>query len=332
MPGSKRLIGDVGEFDLIERMLSKCGGHPLLLLGAGDDAAELKIPEGKRVLLTTDLLIEEIHFRRSTTDARSLGHKALAVNLSDIAAMGGQALAAFVSLALPKDLELSWLDEFYAGLNALAFDHGMVVAGGDTTASPAPLVINIALLGLADKGRTLKRNGAKVGDGLWLSGALGLSRAGFEALTHGWTIPENLTAAHLRPAPLISAGRCLAAGGRCTSCIDVSDGLLGDLMHVCKMSGVKAVVELDQLPASSDLLSFVRTQGGDVFDYLLNGGEDYALLFTLSGGDEEPEDWPSGLAAPLRIGRITEGMGIVLRDEDGLEHPAMGKGFDHFGA
>lgn len=318
----------LGEFGLIERLAKGLGPQPGLRLGIGDDAALFDLAPGETNVVTTDLLVEDVHFRLRTTTAFDLGHKALAVNLSDLAAMGARPLAAFVSLALPPTLPLAFVDDFYAGLRALAKKTGTAIGGGDLSESPGPLFINLTLCGALDPAQALLRSGAKPGAGLWVLGPLGLSRAGLFALEGGHKAPQALLDAHLRPLPLLAAGRALAESGLCQAAMDVSDGLVGDLGKLCAASGLGAEIELARLPVPPVLAHFCAKHALDARDYVLHGGEDYALLLALSPTLESGR-LPRFLKGATRLGRFVEGGGVVLLDAFGKRRRA-GEGYDHF--
>ncbi|RJO70313.1 MAG: thiamine-phosphate kinase [Myxococcales bacterium] len=324
-----RSLADVGEFGLIARLTRELATRPEVALGVGDDAALLDIPRGYQLATTTDLLVEDVHFRRRTIAARALGYKSLAVNLSDLAAMGAEPLAALVSLALPSDLPLRWIDAFYAGMNDLAVASRTAIVGGDTTGTPGPIVVNLACFGLVKKGQALTRSGARPGDTLWICGPLGLSRAGLELLEEGRRGFAALRRAHLWPRPCLAEGRALAASKRCTACIDVSDGLLGDLRHIVEMSGVGARIEFAALPIDPSLARYADSRRRDPVEYVLRGGEDYALLFTLKGS-RPPAPWPISAFPPVRIGTIIKDGDIRLLMPDGREVVPSFKGYDHF--
>ena len=323
-------ISNFGEFALIERLTGNLEAHRLVPLGVGDDAALISIPKGSQLAASCDLLVENVHFKRQTTKPAELGHKALAVNLSDIAAMGAKPIAALVSISLPTKLRISWVTAFYRGMKTLAERTGTALAGGDTSKSPGSIVINVTILGHVEKGKALRRDRAKVGDGLWVCGHLGHSRAGFEAIENKLRAANVLKSAHLLPEPLIAEGRALIGSGRCNSCIDVSDGLLQDLSHICERSGVGAEIEFARLPITKELRAFAKKLSADPVDYALYGGEDYALLFTLDGKCKALSKWPADCHSPVKIGRITEGNKIVLVSEEGFRKIPKVRGFDHF--
>ncbi len=331
MPSKKEKdLRSLGEFGWIRRIAKDAPSHPQLETGIGDDAAVLRSEAGKRWLVTTDTLVEDVHFRQATTNAEDLGWKALAVNLSDIAAMGGEPLAAFLSLSLPGGLSVAWLDSFYKGLYDCARTFNVAVAGGDTTRSPENLVLTVTVVGQAETSRILRRDGARPGDSLWICGDLGLSRAGLLALENGWRVPQTFLQAHRRPVPRITEGRRIARSKRSTAMLDVSDGLLGDLLHICTSSGVGALIEPARLSIPPELASFCRKHALDPVETILTGGEDYALLFTLRGA-KPLAPWPKDLRPPVRIGFIVPEPGLHRLDPDGSVTPFGRIGFDHFG-
>ncbi len=303
----------LGEFDLIRRYFDRPGS------GIGDDCALLSPTPGQQWLVSSDMLVEGRHFL-STVDPEALGHKALAVNLSDLAACGATPRAFFLALALPRADE-AWLAGFARGLFRLADAHGIGLAGGDTTAGP--LNICITVMGEAPSGSALLRGGARVGDELWVSGELGDARLALEIIRGRASADLAAVRERLeRPTPRVQLGQALR--GLASSCIDLSDGLLGDLQHVLKASGVGATLKLDALPRSR----LLAAQPEDLQrQCLLAGGDDYELLFTLPPGSRPPE-----LGVRLtRIGRIVEAPGLHLRDAAG--HPVDAGGlqaFDHF--
>lgn len=321
-------LADLGEFGLIERLAQSLGAQPGLRLGIGDDAALFDLAPGETNVVTTDLLVEDVHFRLRTTSAFDLGHKALAVNLSDLAAMGARPLAAFVSLALPQGLPLEFVDDFYAGMRVLAQESGTAIGGGDLSKSPGPLFISLTLCGAVCHEHALLRSGARPGTELWVLGPLGLSRAGLFALEHGLAAPSALLRTHLSPKPLLKAGRALAQSGLCLAAMDVSDGLVGDLYKLCAASGVAAEIECERLPVLPVLARFCAKHELDAQDFVLHGGEDYALLLALAPGCADGP-LPHFLKGATRLGRFVKGAGVFLVDAQGRRRKAP-KGYDHF--
>lgn len=316
----------LGEFALIARIARLQGPTPLTV-GIGDDAAVFPVPPGCEAVVTTDLLVEDVHFRRRYP-ATSVGRKAVAVNVSDVAAMGARPLAAFLSLAVPPDVSVSWVRGFTHGFLAEAKRVDMPLAGGDTTASPGPIVINVAIVAAGEPGRLLRRDRAQAGDTLWVAGALGHSRAGLELLETGMGGSSVFVRAHLTPRALLAEGRWLAHQTDVHAAMDVSDGLAGDAAKLATASGLALEIDTTALPVSRALERHARAHGFPGTDYALYGGEDYALLFAAHPYFR-PETWDAAWAPLTRIGRFRHGRGVRLRLGDGTVAPVRG-GYDHF--
>lgn len=338
MTSAKKKIASLGEFGLIRRITKGAVVRPKRVVkGVGDDAAVFYPPVDQPMLLTTDLLVERIHFNRQSISGFDLGFKSLAVNLSDIAAMGGKPLEAFVSIAIPEDCPLEYIDGVYAGLRELAGQFGVNILGGDTTGSRKDLVINIAITGTVERDCLLLRDGAKPGDLIYLTGTIGDSRAGLQVILNDLSLSDPVTAKlyhqHCRPMPHLKEGRVLAHSKKVTAAIDVSDGLTSDLGHIISQSNCGAVIDTRQLPISPELRQFGEGQAVDPIDFALNGGEDYVLLCTVQA------DAAAGLETaflaqferPLyRIGKITSSGHLEKIDEAGHRKPLKSKGWDHF--
>lgn len=276
----------LGEFGFIRRVSRGClVREEGVVRGIGDDAAVFRPDTGNLTLVTTDLLIERVHFLRDAATGFELGHKAMAVNLSDIAAMGGTPREAFVSIAIPDDCPLRYLEDLYDGMRALAASFDVNILGGDTTGSKSDLVLNITVIGQVREDELLLRSGARPGDIVYSTGTLGDSRAGLYLILN--RIPadseplEGLRRAHLLPQPHLEEGRFLAKLKVVTAAIDVSDGLAGDIGHLARESGVGVRLYADRLPVSDPLRAFCRRFGQDPVAYALAGGEDYTLLLTV---------------------------------------------------
>jgi thiamine-monophosphate kinase len=335
-------VRDIGEFGLIDalrRVLSpKVVAGPGLRLGIGDDAAIWSPAAGESIVITTDSLVEGVHFRLDWTDWRSLGHKSLAVNLSDLAAMGANPRIALISLALTGDEKVADLEDLYRGIDALAAPYGVLIAGGDIVSSPEGVAIHVTALGETRSGRTLHRSGAQIGDLVCVSGTIGASAAGYHLLREGEEGPRAgattaglLIAAHLRPKPRIALGKVLLESGA-TSAMDLSDGLFGDLPKMLDMSGVGAVIELSKLPVAPAIRALFPDEW---IDFVTRGGEDYELLFTLPPESfEQVRVEAEGIEATITaIGEIIErGVGPSIRviEFNGNEAPAELGAYDHF--
>jgi len=297
-----------------------------LVLGIGDDAAVVRGAEGS-CLLTTDLLIEDVHFIASLHPPHYLGRKSLNVNLSDIAAMGGRPSYALLGLALRKGQEIDWVRDFFGGFKTAAREAGVALIGGDISAAKR-IVVSITVIGEA--GRFIRRSGARPGDLIFVSGYLGDAAAGLRLLRRGCRLGQDKRADHLLrafldPAPQIALGRALSRLKAASSMIDISDGLSVDLLHLCEESRTGAEIDLETLPLSGTIRRFEKKP-----DRLaLHGGEDYQLLFTVS---------PKKLAGLValqkrfvfhRIGRITRRKEIFVIDLKGRKHPLNAGGYEH---
>jgi thiamine-monophosphate kinase len=309
-PHSRKPKKALGELSLIERIRARASSSPAVRLGIGDDCAILKPPPNHELLVTTDFSLEGRHFRRDWHSPASIGHRTLARGLSDLAAMGAKPLAAFLSLALPKSAARNtrWLDGFLDGLLALAVIHNVPLAGGDTSESPSNHILaDIVLTGSAPAGHALRRSGARAGDILYVTGALGGAAAELAALASSPRKFRNAQSTedhpHLFPQPRLAVGQALLRRRLATACIDLSDGLSTDLAHLCTTSNVAAELDLAQLPlhplaAALDTTLDARAQ----ITALLHGGEDYELLFTASPITKIPRSIAN---VPItRIGRI----------------------------
>lgn len=311
-----------GEFDLIARIRARVATRADVVLGIGDDAALLAPPPGRQLVVTADTLNDGVHFPRGTSPA-DVGWKALAVNLSDLASMGAEPAWCTLSLSLPQS-DPAWIEGFLDGFLDLAGQHGIALVGGDTTRGP--LSIAVTAMGLVEPGRALRRDGARVGDEVWVTGTLG-DAAGGLALLDREPVPA-LRARLDRPTPRVAAGRALA--GIATACVDVSDGLLADLGHVCARSHVAARIDVDALPASAAL----REAFGEADRIALqaSGGDDYELCFTApadAGADIGAVSAQLGLRI-TRIGRIVVGEGVHPVDAKSQPWSSPRRGYDHF--
>ena len=325
------------ETALIEALSRKFGPPPPgVVLGIGDDCAALRLDGADYLLWTVDTLVEGVHFDLSYTTLAQLGWKALAVNLSDIAAMGGEPGQALLSLGWPPERDPSLALELADGLAQAARQYGAAIIGGDTVASPGRLIVTITLTGRVPAAQMLKRAGAQVGDLIYVTGDLGEAAAGLAALKKRPDLdPEllaALAAAHLAPRPQLTAGRLLAAEGLATAAIDTSDGVASDLYHICRAGGVGAVIPAAAVPISPRVLAAAPYLQADPLKLALMGGEDYLLLFT-AGREMVPRLGPAfhraGLHPPLLLGEIVAGDRVSLVT-GASEVDISGAGFDHF--
>jgi thiamine-monophosphate kinase len=296
----------------------------------------VSLPEDKYLLVTTDMLVEKVHFLLEWMSAEELGSKSLAVNLSDIAACGGKPLDAFISIAVPDYIDIEWLDGFYRGMAEMARSFDVNLLGGDTTRSAGHLVINVAVTGMVHRTEVLLRSTAKLGDALVLTGSLGASAAGVDLLLQKTTLQEEvatpLIQAQVNPRPHVREGRFLARSGAVTAAIDVSDGLSSDLNHICEQSKVGARVFVDKLRAPPALFTAAQLMNKDPLDWILHGGEDYVLLAAVN---------PVALNTLLQqaeqddivltvIGEVTDTGTTELVHSDGTVSALSPRGWNHF--
>jgi len=329
---------DIGEFGFIDSIKAQYDiPAKSLIKGIGDDCAVLRYQSGRVLLFTADMLVQDIHFVIGKIPFYQLGRKAAAVNLSDIAAMGGRPLVLFISLAVPAETEVEEIQELYRGMWEICEPHGLTIGGGDTVASPDKLVINISVIGDARENEVLYRSGASLGDTIYLTGYVGDSRAGLKILTNEITPPEEVGTyfikAHNEPVPLVEAGMSIAASGIASAMIDLSDGLLSDLGHICEESRVGALLFAEKIPLSSELKRLAGVVGFNPLDFALSGGEDYQLLFTVPAEHEQGIEElfkEHDLTAPYPIGEIVQGQGIRMVKADGSAAELQHKGFNHF--
>jgi len=327
-------LREIGEFGLIAKIRNWMDAPRAdVVQGIGDDVAVVEMGE-KALLITTDILIEDIHFERSWTDPYRLGEKALAVNLSDIAAMGGIPKHFLISLGLPKTLPFSFVSLFYRGLKKMANRFQVDLIGGDTSLSQK-IIINICLIGEGKKGNLLFRNGAKVGDDLYVSGTLGDAALGLKILRDKGAKRKSkgLIDRHLSPNPRIELGQALGKKQIASAMIDVSDGLLSDTLHIMEESKVGARIWENHIPLSSLYRRWVRTYSKDPYRIALSGGEDYELLFTASPKRKAAIlSLSRSLNVPVtRLGEILpEKEGVRLIRKEGEKTLPHRIGFDHF--
>ncbi|MBZ5648068.1 MAG: thiamine-phosphate kinase [Acidobacteriia bacterium] len=308
------------ERELIAK-IRKMAGHPgspkpgkpgcRVVAGIGDDCAVLGVRPGHEILVTTDFSLEGIHFRREWQPASVIGHRCLVRGLSDVAAMGGEPLAAFLSLALPKNIPQRWVDEFFNGLLKLARRHGVSLAGGDVAQSPKGVMADIVVVGQVPKGEALMRSGATAEDGIYVTGELGGAAVEIRGLRARPTQGGFKTSL---PEPRIKVGQALREIA--SACIDVSDGLSTDLSHICEESRVGAVVEAEAVPVAR----------GATLDLALHGGEDYELLFTSA---KPVPERVAGVKVTL-VGEVVGGRKMSLVDAAGRKRELEAGGWEHF--
>lgn len=352
--------GDVGEFGLISRIVARVGPSAGVVTGIGDDAAVTALSPGMQLVTSTDMLLEDVHFRRAWHDPFLLGRKSLAVSVSDLAAMGAVPRWALLSLAIPADLPLEFIDEFTRGFLSLAAEHSVVLIGGDTCASRSGLVLSVTIMGEQLPGRIVRRSGALPGDEIWVTGTLGDAALGLRLLEDGFDSAqppksaqlansaeplnntadlacplngaEGLVSRLLDPSPRAAAGIALAVAGVASAMIDVSDGILADFGHIAKLSAVGGCLQLEQLPLSENFLAVAPLDMAIRQQLALSGGEDYELCFTAAPAHHKKIIdlmKKSGIQA-TPVGIVTSLPGVdVLRTDGSCYNPPV-KGFNHF--
>ncbi|HWH00330.1 MAG TPA: thiamine-phosphate kinase, partial [Pilimelia sp.] len=281
-------VASTGEFGLIARVTARLPTGPACLLGPGDDAAVVAAPDG-RVVASTDVLVEGRHFRRDWSSAADIGHRAAAANLADVAAMGAEPTALLVALCAPPALELAWAEELADGLAEEAALAGASVVGGDMSASPT---LTIAVTALGDLGgrAPVRRSGARPGDVVALAGRIGYAAAGYTVLSRGFRTPTLLVEAFRRPQVHYPAGPQAALAGA-TAMIDVSDGLLADLGHIARASGVSIDVQRSAFEVPDQMRDAATALGVDPYGWILGGGDDHALVATFPTPAAVPPGW-----------------------------------------
>lgn len=304
-----------------------------LALGIGDDAAVVRIATGRELILTTDLSIEGVHFLHRLHPARSVGHRALARALSDVAAMGGTPRFALLSLALTERTPRRWVEGFYAGAASLARRVGVAIVGGDTARVPGRMFVDVVMAGEVPAGAALRRSGARPGDQIFVSGGLGFSALGLGLLKSrrraaGRSAKEAMRA-HLYPQPRLELGRFLRERGLATALMDLSDGLSTDLARLCEASGVGAVVACDRIVACAPAAAG-KSRGAQSLDLALHGGEDYELLFTVQSEKVSSVPVRFGMIPLRAIGEIVRSKRLQLLLPAGKLTPLVPGGYDHF--
>lgn len=349
-PSPTQTLGEIGEKGLLRHLRGRIpSAVPGVVVGLGDDAAAVETSPFS--LVTTDSLVEGVHFLRDAAPPRLLGRKALAVNLSDIGAMGGIARYATVSLCLPPDLALGWVDSLYDGLLERAAEAGVALVGGNVTRGRGSIVVDVTLIG--DAGRLLLRSGARPGDRVVVTGTLGAAAAGVRLLAEGARLDEEgeLTAtgvwtessapavaaclrAQLDPRPPLALARSIAERGLARAGMDLSDGLSLDLVEICSRSGTGAVIDALALPLDPRAAGLERARGGDALALALHGGEDYQLLLAVAPEDlGELSELARVWGVPVTVvGEFVEGEPVVFIRDGAEKRPLVPGGHDHFRA
>lgn len=310
---------------MIAAIRRRAGSGRGVVLGIGDDCAILRIPPGHEALVTTDFSLEGMHFRREWHPPEAVGHRCLVRGLSDISAMGGEPIAAFLSLAAPQDLPQSWVDGFLKGLLRLAEASGISLAGGDTAESPGSVLADIVVVGSAPKGKAIRRSGARPGDRIYVTGSLGGSAAALDLLFSGRKLQAENFPQHFHPIPRLSVGQFLREKKLASTMIDISDGLSTDLAHICEESGVGAEIVAEAIPRSK-----IGKPAHEVdLKFALHGGDDYELIFTAPRSKRVPSRIVG--VRVTQIGKITRGRRMVLINSQGKCSELRPQGWQHFG-
>ncbi len=310
-------LASTGEFGLIQRVTARLATAPTTILGPGDDAALVAVPDG-RVVACSDVLVEGRHFRCDWASAVDIGHRAAAANLADVAAMGATATALLVALCIPPDLDPRWAEQLAEGLAAEAESVGAAVVGGDLAASPLITIAVTALGDLAGRAPVL-RGGANPGDIVAMAGRIGQASAGLTVLSRGFRSPKVLVEAYRRPEVPYWAGPAGAALGA-TAMIDVSDGLIADVGHLATASGVGIDVRRDAFEITQPMRDAAAALGVDPYTWVLAGGDDHPIVATFPPATILPDTWTV-------IGRVLEGAGVTV---DGRVYSDSAPGWDHF--
>ena len=340
MANTRKTVGETGEFNLIDRIrkILPVSGNKDLIVDIGDDTAVIRIDKKKALLLTCDIQVEGRHFLFDRTTPYRIGRRSMAVNLSDIASMGGKPTYALVSLGLPADLPLESFHRLFEGMRDEMSAFGAYVIGGNLARTKEELVIDITLVGEVEASHVLTRSRAKPGDRIFVTGTLGASGAGMEVLRmYGKKAPRKyaeLVKRHETPVPRVEMGRRIARSGIASGMIDLSDGAAGDLYHICEKSGVGAQIHEACLPLPEHIGEIAKKCGRSVLDIALHNGEDYELLFTVSPSAPERKiralSGNTGVAV-TEIGVIVEKRaGYRLVDARGKMTPLRPSGWDHF--
>jgi thiamine-monophosphate kinase len=315
------IVMPLGEKKLIQQIRRSARGGESVVTGIGDDCAVLSVPPGHELLVTTDFTIEKVHFRRDWHRPELVGRRCLTRGLSDIAAMGGEPRAAFLSLAVPSDVPQKWVDRFLKGLLDLAEEFKVPLAGGDTAQSAGGILADIVVVGSVPQGEAVLRSGAKAGEQVYVTGELGGSAAALARLEESKPLGAEYVR-HFRPLARVAVGQWLRQRGVASAMIDVSDGLSTDLEHICQESHVGAEIEAEAIPRAQVGLGKKRV----ALELALHGGDDYELLFTSAAAIPSEVE---GVRV-TRIGRTTQSAGMRLIGADGKARRLAAAGWEHF--
>ena len=339
-PLNPRTVADCGEHALIARIRARLPTAPWIVVGPGDDAAAIEPVRGALEVVTTDAQVEGVHFDRRFVPPEAIGHRALAVNLSDLAAMGARPRAALLSLALPDSLEIEAFDRIVDGLLALAARYGVALIGGNITRTPGPLVLDVTAIGAVHRRKILTRTGARPGDEVYVTGTLGEAACGLLRLRDAvngsngaGTVEEEQERAawYLRPDPRIRAGVLLGGNRAATSCMDLSDGLADGVRQIAEASSVGIALDATAIPITAESREWLSRTDRDPVDLALRGGDDFELIFTSrprQAGRLRNVRRKLGDLPITRIGVVTRAPRLLVKDERGERE--LPDGYEHF--
>ena len=327
-----RTVSELGERALVARITSRLAMPDWVVVGPGDDAAVIAPERGALDVLTTDAQVEGVHFDRRFVPPDAIGHRALAVNLSDLAAMGATPRAVLVSLILPDALDVAVVDGILDGLLALAARHNVVVVGGNISRTPGPMMVDVTAIGSVRPRRVLTRTGARPGDSVYLTGSIGEGSVGLQSLqTSRGPAPQACQEQYLRPEPRVRAGMLLGRNRAASACMDTSDGLADAVRQIAESSHVGIALNASTLPIGDEVRSWHDAQRASALDAAIGGGDDYELLFTVRAahrGRLRNVRRSLGDLPMTHVGVVTKERRLSLRTDSG-EQP-LPEGFDHF--
>lgn len=345
-------LSKLGEFGLISRIADRVSGHESVITGIGDDAAVTALSSGMQLLTSTDMLLEDVHFRRAWHDPYLLGRKSLAVSISDIAAMGGIPRWALLSLAMPPGLSLDFIDDFMRGFLGMAAENQVFLIGGDTCSSRSGVALSVTIMGEQYPDLIVRRSGALPDDDIWVTGTLGDAALGLKLAegadtcrpagdssslccppgAHGLEGSDNILSRLLDPTPRVAVGRLLAEAGLVSAMVDISDGVLADFGHIAEQSGVGGCIRIDALPLSVDFLRQAAALATIPYQLALSGGEDYELCFTADRSNREKivDCVKKCGIAVTRIGIVSSSLEVTAVSSDGRPYNNDTDGFNHF--
>jgi thiamine-monophosphate kinase len=325
-------VADIGERALIARIKARVSMPSWVMIGPGDDAAVIKPERGAYDVLTTDAQVEGVHFDRRFVPPDAIGHRAMAVNLSDLAAMGALPRAALLSLALPPSLDVADFEQLVDGVIAVATSHRVTLIGGNITQTSGPLTVDVTAIGSVRPRKVLTRAGARPGDVVYVTGTLGEAAIGLQRLQAGEAGPSDSCAVrYLRPQPRVRAGMLLGRNRAASSCMDVSDGLADCVRQVAEASGVGITLDAAAIPVPDEVRDAQARRGRDPLEPALSGGDDYELFFTVKPAHRGRLRMVYQHAGDLpitRIGVVTKGRDLLVRDEHGTR--PLPDGYQHF--